>query len=68
MKGPGDEPGKVNHMKGYASESEARRAIVSAKQARREIARHGLSFDEFTAEKGLRENYRGATVLDWLGY
>lgn len=47
---------------------EARKATVSRAQAVREVKRHGGSVEEFLAECGERESYRGAVVLDWLGY
>jgi hypothetical protein len=47
---------------------QAIKAIISAKQARIEIERHGLSYADFIADCGKREAYKGKTILDWLGY
>lgn len=61
---------------------DAVRSYVTAKQARAEIARHDACGDcaehgndghatawgAFVCEHGERETYRGADVLDWLGY
>jgi len=41
---------------------------VTRDAAAREIAAHGQSFEEFTAELGDRPLYRAAVVLTWLGY
>ena len=50
------------------TEQEARTAKVTARQVECEVRRHGLDFAEFQAECGVRETYKGAVVLDWLGY
>lgn len=44
--------------------------IVTRAEARREIAKHDVEggWEAFRAEVGDREFYRGAEVLDWLGY
>lgn len=47
---------------------EAIEATISAKQARIEIERHGLSYADFVADCGKRDSYKGKTILDWLGY
>lgn len=41
---------------------------VSRSEARHEIARHGMNWDDFTAECGDSDRYNGADVLGWLGY
>lgn len=43
-------------------------ATVSRKEAMREIARHGLSWEDFIREEGDEETYIGKVILDWLGY
>lgn len=43
-------------------------ATVSKIYAIREVQKHGLDPDEFFAEVGERDSYRGHEVLDWLGY
>lgn len=65
---------------GVAEEDEARAALVTAEQARREIARHdadtccsaghdhGTAWQAFKCDVGERAVYSGADVLDWLGY
>ncbi len=47
---------------------EAAESEVSPRDARREILRHGASWDEFIAEVGNKQIYLGSEVLDWLGY
>lgn len=50
--------------------NEAIRFLVALRrrEAQREIARHGLAWDEFVADCGDSATYSGQTVLDWLGY
>lgn len=50
------------------NEQEARAATVTRQEAEREIRAHGLLFADFAQEHGTHEEYKGATVLDWLGY
>ncbi len=50
------------------NEDEARKTMVSARQAMREVHSHGLSWADFVADCGDRDEYRGSVVLDWLGY
>lgn len=47
---------------------EAMKATVSQEEARRELARHGFTFEEFARDKGTKPFYKGKTVLVWLGY
>ena len=47
---------------------EATQAVVTKEEARLEILRHKVSFDDFIAECGDHEEYDGLTVLAWLGY
>ena len=47
---------------------EACEAIVTRREAMREIRRHGASWSEFIADCGDAEEYQGLTVLNWLGY
>ena len=42
--------------------------IVSRDDARREIKRHGLLWDDFVREYGNSSYYRACDVLAWLGY
>jgi hypothetical protein len=48
--------------------SEACRVIVTREEARREVERHGESWEEFVAENGDHKTYSGRIVLDWLGW
>ena len=48
--------------------SQAMECKVTKKEARHEIELHFLKFDEFVAEVGLKESYKGSEVLNWLGY
>ena len=41
---------------------------VTAKEARKEIAKHGFTFEEFAGEVGYKSEYLGSEVLNWLGY
>mgnify|MGYP003137949686 FL=1 len=41
---------------------------VTRQDAIREIEKHGCDPDEFFAEVGDREIYKGSTILYWLGY
>ena len=43
-------------------------ATVTRAEAVREIEQHQLPVDEFFADVGDKEIYRGADVLIWLGY
>ena len=53
---------------GYDSYEEAMEAEVSADEARREIEKHGLSWQDFLNDVGMKDMYIGQEVLDWLGY
>jgi hypothetical protein len=53
---------------GYDSYEEAVEAEVSADEARREIEKHGLEWQEFLNDVGMKDLYTGQEVLDWLGY
>lgn len=52
----------------YTSYEDAAEATVTKEQARREIEKHGCDWVEFLSEVGDKSEYRGAEVLDWLGY
>lgn len=43
-------------------------AEVTLEQARHEVEKHNLPWDEFVKEIGEYDTYRGRDVLDWLGY
>lgn len=47
---------------------EACEAEVSKARALAEIARHGCDAADFLADVGDRAVYRGADILNWLGY
>jgi len=47
---------------------EALEAVVSRKEAFREIKKHNLQVSDFIEEVGDKEEYTGKEVLDWLGY
>jgi hypothetical protein len=53
---------------GYDSYEEAVEAEVTADQARREIEKHGLEWQDFLNDVGMKDLYTGQEVLDWLGY
>lgn len=42
--------------------------IVTAYEAKIEIMKHGLDFDEFVSEYGESETYSSKDVLIWMGY
>lgn len=50
------------------SYAEAMEAIVSAREAQRELELHGADWLEFTAECGACQEYAGSDVLAFLGY
>lgn len=41
---------------------------VSETEARREVEKHGIDWQEFVEEMGRRDCYDSAEVLAWLGY
>ena len=41
---------------------------ISKARAKKEIAKHGSSWDEFIADNGELEEYDAQDVLAWLGY
>lgn len=47
---------------------EALEVTVSKKEAQREIEKHQLLWDDFIEECGDCEEYKGDTILNWLGY
>ena len=47
---------------------EALEITLTALQAKREVEKHNLSFNDFTNEIGDKESYTGEEVLNWLGY
>ena len=47
---------------------EALEAIVTRSEAKREIELHFLSFQDFVEDVGLKKEYKGSEVLNWLGY
>jgi hypothetical protein len=42
--------------------------IVSAYEARQEIRKHSLDFEDFVSEYGEHEEYYSKDVMIWLGY
>lgn len=55
-------------MSGALSYRDALIANIAPDEARREIEKHGQSWEDFLAEYGAQEFYDGADVLGWLGY
>lgn len=47
---------------------EAIEATVTFTEAWDEIIKHGQSMTDFVNETGAKEEYKGAEVLNWLGY
>lgn len=41
---------------------------INPDEARREVDKHGASWEDFLAEVGEKPVYTGAEVLGWLGY
>lgn len=48
--------------------SEACEVTISRDQAIKEIRKHSLNPSDFLFEVGVKDNYSGKEVLDWLGY
>ena len=48
--------------------AEAKKIQVTQKQAVQEIMKHSLNPEDFFAEVGKKELYKGSEVLNWLGY
>jgi hypothetical protein len=42
--------------------------IVTQKEARAEVKRHGGDWEDFVADVGDKPTYTGEEVLAWLGY
>ncbi len=42
--------------------------IISPEHAKKEVEKHGCSWDEFVQDMGLRNIYEAHAVLIWLGY
>ncbi len=42
--------------------------MVPAVQAQYEIEDHEASWSEFLSDYGVRDEYRGSDVFNWLGY
>jgi hypothetical protein len=63
-------PGSHTHKGAevYDNYADACEAVVSRKEAIREIRKHGVSVNEFLADCGDKDEYTGQVVLDWLGY
>jgi len=47
---------------------EACEAIVTRREAQREIERHGMDWADLVADLGDRPEYSGSEILNWLGY
>ena len=47
---------------------QALKATITFTDAKQEIKKHGYCFNEFLQDVGKRDEYTGATVLNWLGY
>lgn len=41
---------------------------ISAAESKREVEKHGLSWDAFVSEVGEKAEYEGAEILNWIGY
>lgn len=41
---------------------------VTAREARREVEKHGSNWTEFLQDVGTRDTYQAWDVLGWLGY
>lgn len=41
---------------------------ITIAEAKHELRKHGMEWDEFTSEVGTKETYTGREVLEWLGY
>lgn len=41
---------------------------ISKERAKKEIAKHGSSWDEFVVDNGELDDYDAQAVLAWLGY
>ena len=41
---------------------------ISKERAKKEIAKHGSSWEEFVEDNGEHESYDAQSVLAWLGY
>ena len=48
--------------------SEALEASISINDAREEVIRHGLNWQDFLQDIGEKEEYLGEEILNWLGY
>jgi hypothetical protein len=53
---------------GLSDYETARAAILTLAHVRYELARHGANAQEFYVVHGQHPLYRGAVLLDWLGY
>ncbi|ARP82930.1 hypothetical protein CAL12_20330 [Bordetella genomosp. 8] len=53
---------------GFRDLCDARDAVLTRFQAMQHIRGHQLDADEFFADHGKHPLYRGAVLLDWLGY
>lgn len=42
--------------------------IISPERAKKEVEKHGCSWEEFVQDMGLRNSYEAQAVLFWLGY
>lgn len=47
---------------------EAQEVILTRYQAQLEVAGHSLDWGDFLDDLGDHDTYKGADVLDWLGY
>tara|TARA_R110001632_G_scaffold64062_1_gene152589 strand:- start:506 stop:670 length:165 start_codon:yes stop_codon:yes gene_type:complete len=47
---------------------EALEITLTAVQAKREVEKHNLNFNDFINEVGDKESFTGEQVLNWLGY
>ena len=48
--------------------SEALEASISIHDAKEEVLRHGLSWQDFLQDIGEKEEYLGEEILNWIGY
>ena len=47
---------------------EACEATISYDLAKHEVASHGYDFKEFLQDVGIKKEYSGEEILNWLGY
>jgi hypothetical protein len=58
---------KINEN-GYSYEEAMDLDDVTPEEARREIKKHQMNWEDFIADVGEKPSYTGQEVLGWLGY